>query len=257
MYQNYIFDLYGTLVDIHTREDSPLVWEKLALFLGYHGAVYTPEELQEAYGRLIRRQQKLASIDAAGYGRERGDGKAADKTAGNHEGYPEIQIKTVFEGLYREKGVEADENLAIHTGQMFRALATEYIRLYPGVKELLEKLQKQGKGIYLLSNAQKIFTEYELYMLEIARYFNGILISSEYGVKKPDIRFFEILLETYCLDPKTCIMIGNDALCDIEGAKQVGMDTCYIHSNISPPGDSNVEATYVQMDIEGIWLLKD
>ena len=29
-------------------------------------------------------------------------------------------------------------------------------------------------------------------------------------------------------------MIGNDAVSDIAGAKSVGMDTFYIHSNISP-----------------------
>ena len=32
-YDNYIFDLYGTLVDIHTEENDPLVWKKLALFM--------------------------------------------------------------------------------------------------------------------------------------------------------------------------------------------------------------------------------
>ena len=45
-YDNYVFDLYGTLVDIHTEEDFPNLWEKLALFFGYYGAVYEPEELQ-------------------------------------------------------------------------------------------------------------------------------------------------------------------------------------------------------------------
>ena len=29
-------------------------------------------------------------------------------------------------------------------------------------------------------------------------------------------------------------MIGNDAVSDIAGAKSVGLDTVYIHSNISP-----------------------
>jgi len=33
-YENYVFDLYGTLVDIHTDENSEGLWEKLALFLG-------------------------------------------------------------------------------------------------------------------------------------------------------------------------------------------------------------------------------
>ena len=28
MYQNYIFDLYGTLVDIHTNEKKAYLWEK-------------------------------------------------------------------------------------------------------------------------------------------------------------------------------------------------------------------------------------
>ena len=30
-YETYIFDLYGTLVDIHTEEETETVWEKLAL----------------------------------------------------------------------------------------------------------------------------------------------------------------------------------------------------------------------------------
>ena len=43
-YDNYIFDLYGTLVDIHTEENDPLVWKKLALFYGYYDADYSSEE---------------------------------------------------------------------------------------------------------------------------------------------------------------------------------------------------------------------
>ena len=43
IYKNYIFDLYGTLVDIHTDEEQELLWEKLALFYGYYDAVYEPE----------------------------------------------------------------------------------------------------------------------------------------------------------------------------------------------------------------------
>ncbi|MFR8428478.1 MAG: hypothetical protein ACLVCH_13905 [Roseburia inulinivorans] len=48
-YENYIFDLYGTLVDIHTDEEKTELWEKLAQFYGYYGAVYTAEELKNAY----------------------------------------------------------------------------------------------------------------------------------------------------------------------------------------------------------------
>ena len=47
-----------------------------------------------------------------------------------------------------------------------------------GVTDLLEALKKKGKKIYLLSNAQRIFTEYEMHTLGIAKYFDDIFISS-------------------------------------------------------------------------------
>ena len=34
-YTDLIFDLYGTLVDIHTEEND-LAWEKTALYFGYY-----------------------------------------------------------------------------------------------------------------------------------------------------------------------------------------------------------------------------
>ena len=46
------------------------------------------------------------------------------------------------------------KELSVHTGQFFRVMSTEYIKLYPGTKEMLKELKKAGKNIYLLSNAQ-------------------------------------------------------------------------------------------------------
>lgn len=234
MYKNYIFDLYGTLVDIRTDEEQQEVWEKLRLFYGYYGACWMPEEMRVAYKRLVD------------CGEDAGD---------THEAYPEIQIDQVFRALFTEKGVVPSEELVLHAGQFFRVLTTGYLRLYEGVPGMLEQLRAQGKKLYLLSNAQKIFTAYELQLLDLAKYFDGILISSDYGVKKPDLRFFEVLLEKYHLDPKECVMIGNDERSDIVGAAKAGMDSFYIHSNISPECSGPVHATYVNMsmDMEQIW----
>lgn len=238
MYENYVFDLYGTLVDIHTDESAPAVWEKLALFYGYYGAKYEPQELQEAYLKIVEKREGL----------QKNELEAEPHYA--HEAFPEIKIEAVFQELFAGKGVQADLELSVHTGQFFRVLTTEYVRLYDGVRELLAAIRAAGKKVYLLSNAQRIFTEYELNVLDIAKYFDGILISSEYGTKKPDLRFFELLLEKYRLDSKACIMIGNDARCDIAGAAAAGMDTYYIHSNISPECETLPEATYCQMEMD-------
>lgn len=52
-------------------------------------------------------------------------------------------------------------------------------------------------------------------------------------------------MDKYHLDPAKSIMIGNDAVSDIAGAKSVGLDTFYIHSNISP---KLKEETYLAAD---------
>lgn len=235
-FDTYVFDLYGTLVDIRTQEQLPLVWEKLSLFYGYYGAHYTSEELRTRYATLVGGMESRLKKDL------RQDPRYA------HEASPEIEITEVFRALFQEKGVDADECLAVHAGQFLRALSTEYIRCYPGTQEMLSQLRKAGKQIYLLSNAQRIFTAFEMDTLKISGYFDDILISSDYRVKKPDERFFRILLERHRMDVEKTLFVGNDSRADIGGARNVGMNTYYVNSNISPAGDAAPEADFIVED---------
>lgn len=220
-YKNYIFDLYGTLVDIHTDEESPLFWQRMARFFTENGAKYSAVTLRKHYLRNVDIEQRKVR---------------------------EIRVENVFGKLYTRKGVSPDAKLLETTCREFRKLSTEYIRLYPGAKALLQELRAAGKKVYLLSNAQRQFTAPELEMLGIAECFDDILISSDHGVKKPDATFFQILLERHGLRPAECLMVGNDEKCDIRGAQNMGMDTYYIHSNISPAYTGRVKATYAVLD---------
>jgi len=231
-YGTYVFDLYGTLVDIQTEEDDEVLWEKLALFYGYYDAYYEAKELQEAYNKLV--SDKEASM------KKKLDADVRYK----HEASPEIEIKEVFAYLFTKKGVTPSEELVIHSSQFFRVLSTVYVRTYPGTEAMLSNLKKKGKKVYLLSNAQRVFTEYEMHVLGIAKFFDGIMISSDYKTKKPDKRFFDIMMEQYQLDASDCLFVGNDSHTDIAGAQSIGMDTYYVCSNISPQGDWAESATY-------------
>lgn len=232
-YENYVFDLYGTLVDIRTWEEDEDLWKKLSLFFGYYDAHYNPEELQTTYQKLVQGKEESLKSELEN------DAKYA------HEASPEIDICEVFRELYLQKGVSPTEELVVHTGQFFRVLSTEYVKVYEGTEEMLAALKEDGKKVYLLSNAQRIFTEYEMHVLGIAKYFDGIMISSDYKTKKPDKRFFDILLEKYEIEPKETLFIGNDSRTDIAGAKQVGFDTFYVKSNISPKKDMAEDADYI------------
>lgn len=234
-YNTCIFDLYGTLVDIHTDENKNEVWEKLSYFYKFYGADYKPLELKQSYETIVAEMSK-------GVQQLRKD---------SHEAYPEIQIEQVFEQLFKEKNVLVNNEMAIHVAQFFRILSTDYIKLYDGTIEMLEAIKKSGKNIYLLSNAQRVFTQYEMNALGITKYFDGIFISSDYNCKKPDERFFKELLKEYSIIPEDAIMIGNDGICDILGAKKVGLSTLYVHSNLSPK-EEDVKADIVlsSMDME-------
>ena len=121
---------------------------------------------------------------------------------------------------------------------------------------MLQFLKEQGKKVYLLSNAQRIFTEYEMRLLGIYDMFDKVYISSDYRCKKPDIDFYNALLNEENLDRNKTIMIGNDNRCDIEGAAKAGLDSFYIHSNISPEVKdfSAIKSTYLlkEMDLRKV-----
>lgn len=213
MYTDLIFDLYGTLVDIHTEEDA-LVWEKTALYFGFYGAHYTGEELHQAF-------------DAAMAQREAQAGQS-------YECFPDIPCEQVMTQLFRDKGVADDGQLGLNAAQLFRIASIEYIRLYPGVKKALAALRRKGYRLWLLSNAQQAFTAYELRHLELGEEFDGIYLSSDYGCRKPDVRFYRALLEEQQLNPDQCLMIGNDRETDIAGAQAAGLATLYMHTNLTP-----------------------
>ena len=225
MYKNYIFDLYGTLADISTNEWKHSLWKNMAMIYSMNGAAYTPAELKNGYYRLLKKQIERIPPE-------------------KYTTHPEPQISYVFEELYTEKGVACDSAMAAATGRTFRALSLNYIRLYPGVHELFDAIQAHGGKAYLLSNAQRIFTEPEIRMLGIYDCFEDIMISSDVGCAKPDIRFYQCLLRKHRLKPEESIMIGNDYITDIRGSHEAGLDSLYLHTNISPDIQGELLARY-------------
>lgn len=221
MYKNYVFDLYGTLVDIHTDEEKQSLWTKIALIMSLQGAEYEAIELNKRYGELIIGQQKERK-------------NAFNKEEILLEGI-EILLEGVFEQLYLEKGVKPKKVQIKDIGIAFRALSLEKLQLFEGAKELLERLHENGKKVYLLSNAQRLFTEPEMRLLGIYDLFDGILYSSDIGFKKPSTHFYNELVKQYSLQKDCTVMIGNDSVADIAGACEFGLDSMYVHTEQSPP----------------------
>lgn len=186
-YDNYIFDLYGTLVDILTDEESDAFWRKIAKILKCDST-----EVKADYKDLCNQKQEEVGADG------------------------EFELLEVFDHLVKKYNSNlTKEELAYK----FRKASIVKMRLFPFVKHGLNKLKKHNKGVYLISNAQACFTMKEIEVLGLKKYFDGIVISSEVGFKKPSSKIFEIALEKFGLDKSTCLYAGNDPVDDIQGAE--------------------------------------
>lgn len=215
-YKNFLFDLYGTLVDIHTEESAPAFWRSVSCLLGMQGVRLAPGALREKYETEIARQEEALR---------------AALPAGAE---PEVDLAPIFRGFFADAGVEADDRTVADFARTFRLLSIRRLRLFPGVMGVLDYLHELGKKVYLLSNAQALFTRPELALLGLDRKLDGGILSSEVGRKKPDPEFFHILMEKYGLDPAETVMVGNDDVCDCWGAAKAGLDSFYVCTDQSP-----------------------
>ena len=206
--KNFVFDLYGTLVDIHTDENKKKFRKSVAKYFGR-------EDFWEEYLRLC------AEADTG-------------------EEYCEIDLFSVFKTLLNG----ADEAVS-EAAKYFREKSRSRLKVYRGVHELLRSLKEGGARLYILSNAQACFTLGELEKLKLTKYFDGIIISSEFGKKKPAKDFFLHAVEKYGLNVEETVYVGNDFKADILGALASGLSAAYIKSNLSPQTDDLAEISKV------------
>ena len=59
------------------------------------------------------------------------------------------------------------------------------------------------------------------------RYIDGVFVSEDMGVAKPDAAFFDICLERIGEPHETCIMIGDSLTSDMLGAKNAGLESVW------------------------------
>ncbi|MGA8207922.1 MAG: HAD family hydrolase, partial [Candidatus Dormiibacterota bacterium] len=90
---------------------------------------------------------------------------------------------------------------------------------------VLDQLKARGVRIGLCSNAPypPALMYEQLDRLDLRRYFDAVLFSSEIGWRKPDPRIFSELLTRLGLPPGSVWFVGDEWEADIEGARRVGM----------------------------------
>ena len=100
----------------------------------------------------------------------------------------------------------------------------------PGTRAIAEDIKRSATPIYALTNWNA--QTWELGLAEfpfLGEIFNGIVVSGQEGVTKPDPRIFEILNSRYGLDPSTTVFI-DDSPKNVAAAISLGYQA-YLFTN--------------------------
>lgn len=98
-----------------------------------------------------------------------------------------------------------------------------------GAKEFCMRAKEKGYKIYILSNACSKFYEYFPKQFDMS-FFDGIIVSSDVHIVKPDIRIYKYLLDKYSLKAEECLFI-DDRQDNVEGARLSGMYAILFENN--------------------------
>lgn len=96
-------------------------------------------------------------------------------------------------------------------------------------KDFCDYVKNKGYRIYVLSNASTSFYEYFPRFAPFD-YFDGIVVSADIHIIKPDRKIYEYILEKYQLRAEECLFI-DDRQENIDAARCVGMQGTVFRNN--------------------------
>ena len=117
-----------------------------------------------------------------------------------------------------------DVELAKKMGDDFLHRTAMQSNLVDGALEMLEYLRSKGYILSIISNG---FVEVQYTKLRrsgLLPYFSNVFLSEEVGYQKPDVRFFQTVLERLKARPTECLVIGDNLQTDIQGAENANIN---------------------------------
>lgn len=218
MHHNFLFDLDQTLLDFHASEHKAL-----GIVLGDHGLAFSEEIYQafKAYNKSLWLELEKGNITR------------------------NELFATRFRYIFGLCGGDAEKTDLLKVNDDFiRTMSVNGV-LMDGALEFVRKVRDgiPGARIYIASNGATVNAKGRIASTGLDRYIDGLFVSEDMGVNKPDAAFFDLCLEAVGEPKASCIMIGDSLSSDMLGAKNASLDSVWF----MPAGD--IEAAVKAYDI--------
>lgn len=208
------FDVNGTLVDILTEDDRADIFRAAGHFLTYQGIDLRRHEVRDLYFKILKEQQTTSA-----------------------EEHPEFDAAGIWRKIIEDHMTEFTRNLPaeklaqmpLFLAEMYRGISRRHLRVYPYVGGVLDILRDRFP-LAIVTDAQSAYARGELHKVGLLGYFDPIIVSGDYGYRKPDERLFQLALEGMGVAAEHALYVGNDMHRDIYGAREAGMTTVMFDS---------------------------
>ena len=225
MIQTILWDVDATLLDFHAAEKAAI----LKLFRQFHLGECTEEMLQ-----------RYANINRGYWERlERG----------------ELTRDQVLVGRFQEffEKEELDVSTAPAFNEAYQSSLGDTIVYRDDSYHIIKSLRGKVKQ-YVVSNGTIVAQEKKLRLSGLGALMNGIFLSEELGVEKPNKAFFDkVFKEIGDMDRDTVLIVGDSLTSDIRGGNNAGIRTCWYNPGHAVP----IEGVHVDYEITDLHEVYD
>ncbi len=169
------------------------------------------------------------------------------------------KMKTIVPAYRREAwtngllrvGID-DKELGQQLAEHFPIARKAHPFLYTETIQVLDLL-KDHYQLVLLTNGSPTLQNTKLEITaELAPYFTHIIVSGAFGKGKPDAAIFQYALSQCNLQADEVIMVGDNLMTDILGAKRAGIRSVWINRENKQPV-KDIKPSYEITDLEDLF----
>ena len=218
MHHIFLFDLDQTLLDFHASEKKALGIVLRANGLSFSDEIYLAFK---AYNKELWLELEKGTITRT-----------------------ELFTKRFNDVFSRCEGDSSHLDPLTVNDDFIRTMSVNGV-LIDGALEFVRKLKEEitDAAIYIASNGATINAKGRIASTGLDRYIDGLFISEDMGVTKPDPAFFDMILEQIGEPKNSFIMVGDSLSSDMLGAMNASLDSVWF----MPSG--NIEEAMREYDI--------
>ena len=224
MFSTILWDVDGTLLDFNAAETAAV----RALFAKF-GLGPCTDQMIARYSEInVRYWERL-------------ERKELSK--------PDILVGR-FRDFFAEYGI--DTSLAVPFNDEYQVRLGDTIVFRDNSYDIVSSLRSRVKQ-YVVSNGTILAQTKKLKASGLGVLMDGVYLSEEIGVEKPDVRFFEKLFSEISEKDKSKILIVGDSLTsDMQGGVNAGIATCW-YNPFKKPMKGDLHLDYEISDLHEIY----